>query len=292
MENIPTNNPRHTLRRWSTVAEFVAHHDLPSPNPSATAAHSRATDTKGWTGARDWHTARNLAVHGWPDGLAQVAEAKKLVKIPTALHAPQIVPRFSEEGDEVSVDRYLANEPDHWLDFPVQPTPQRGRICRVILSACASASFAPEQLIRRGAVAAALIDALESAGVRCEVSTIATMSVEEPAEDGQARGFGVPQSENYIASDAIILKRPEDPLDLERLVFWLAHPSALRRMFFRSLEDRDPGTFAYFRSNYGKPADLPPPPDSIMIGSMFSTSGAETQLDRAIAAAAAWIEAA
>jgi hypothetical protein len=296
MTTQPTHNPNHEIRHWETVAEFVAHHNTPqSPNEAQTRTSSfiknDAYRTK-FTGAESFEAAAQLAVHGWQDGLKKVSNAKKLVKIPSNMNAPQITPRFDEEGDEVAVDRYLAGEPDQWVSFPLAPTPQRGKICKVILSACASGSFSADQLIRRGAVACALIDALETAGVRCEVELQATFSERCPKDWANPipPDFSDPASTNAVLSDLITLKQAQDPLDMERLVYWLAHPSALRRFFFRALEDRPPAIFEKFSCGYGMPADLPPPADCIFIGAMISADGAETQLNNAIAAAAAWLE--
>lgn len=297
METISTHNPNHGIRRWQTVAEFIAHHDTTehaNKREILSGSFRQDNERTRFTGCDSFPAATKLAIHGWPDGLKKVIDAKKLVKIPAALNAPQITPRFADEGDEIAVDRFLSGESDHWIDFPATPTPQRGKICKVILSACASSSFSADQLIRRGAVACALVDALEAAGVRCEIEIQAIFSENCPKEWDWSNpippDYDDPQSSNTVLADLITLKRPEDPLDMERLVYWLAHPSALRRMFFRALEDRPPAVFQKFSCGYGIPADLPPPDDAIFIGAMISSSGAEAQLNRAIAAAAAWLE--
>lgn len=228
-----------------------------------------------WRGTATFEEAARLAAHGWPEGLERIAKARALIKLPIAPEAYQITPAFADEGDEVAVDRFLEGEADHWLSFPVRQTTARGRIARIRANIGASSSFSADQLMTRGAFIAALVDAMETAGIRCEV--VACMQVE--SSDGHA-GHRI----------TVTLKRAEDPAEMDRLAFWLVNPSAMRRFFIRLIE-MSPHYSTHIGDTCGAPVEFPKEDGEIYLPCMRSASGEESVKRAAIAAALQWIEA-
>ena len=75
-----------------------------------------------------------------------------------------------------------------------------------------------EAMIRKGAAVVALIDQIERSGQRVEL--IATQISKTHRQYDEQHIF-------------ITVKQPDEPLDLDRISFAVAHPSMLRRVGFR-----------------------------------------------------------
>jgi hypothetical protein len=78
----------------------------------------------------------------------------------------------------------------------------------------------PQDIINRGAAVVALIDKIQSEGQRVELIAFCHIA-------GR-------RNDRLIM--AVTVKRPEEPIDMDRVAFALAHPSMLRRAFFRVVE--------------------------------------------------------
>jgi hypothetical protein len=99
-------------------------------------------------------------------------------------------------------------------------------IVRIGFETVVSAGEQVDSIMRRGAAIGALIDALESHNIRCEVTAV--------ARDCKCYAMG-DETAGYVLFETII-KAAEAPLDLDRLAFAVAHPSMLRRITFAVLE--------------------------------------------------------
>jgi hypothetical protein len=189
----------------------------PKPLPRTPSIDSVFAASFGQFASFDETTDR--ARQGWPEGLARLQSVAALADMPQGIASLIPSPVFAEEGDEVAVDRYLDNEADCWVSFPTVPTPARGRVVSVIVHCGGNSQVSAEAWTNRGAAALSLIDALEQAGFRAEV-TIATMS----------------QTNERTFQFSCLLKRAEDPLELDRMAFFLMSSSVQRRFLFRLRE--------------------------------------------------------
>jgi len=157
--------------------------------------------------------------------MAKLAAARELVTMPEGVASLVPVPQIAEEGDEVMIDRYLDGESDCWLAFPMAETPQRGCVVSVWVHVSGGADISQDVFAARGAAALALIDALENAGFRAEVTMTGRSVTDERIFDFRA-----------------IIKRAEDSLDLDRMAFCLMSPAVQRRLLFRLREKSDAPT--------------------------------------------------
>jgi hypothetical protein len=184
--------------------------------PKRTSRGSEAS----WTGTQSFEEAMQLARNGWPEGvqrMRRVADAISQV-ISSKIIRPEA--RFDETGDEVAVDRYLEGDPEHFVSYPLQESrASGGRVFTVGFGIFVSAGVDKEYFTNRGAAVLALLDALESAGYRCELD------------------IGMAVREAYTMRCPI--KAAEHALDLDRLAFTLMHPSIFRRIQF-SIGETDP----------------------------------------------------
>lgn len=184
--------------------------------------------------------ATETARKGWPEGLAKLQAVADLAEMPQGIASLIPSPVFAEEGDEVSVDRYLDGESDCFVSFPTVPTPARGRVVSVIVHCGGNAQVQAEAWINRGAAALSLIDALEQAGFRAEVK-IATIS----------------QTGERTFQFSCIIKRAEDALDLDRMAFFLMSSSVQRRFLFR-LRETSAAPKHWIDNSMGSTQPIPP----------------------------------
>jgi len=219
--------------KFPSLEDFLTEATADSKLKANTESPSTAIGNKAMRGSYDFAEAVEMARKGWPEGLEKLAAVRELVAMPQGVASLVPVPCISEEGDEVLIDRYLDGESDCWVSFPMAATPQRGRIVSVWVHVSGGGRLSADVFASRGAAALALIDALENAGFRAEVTITAKSQTEE-------RQF------NFRA----VVKRAEDTLDLDRMSFCLMSAAVQRRLLFR-LRERSAAPTHWVKSRMG-----------------------------------------
>jgi hypothetical protein len=149
-------------------------------------------------------------------------------------------------GDEVDVGLYLSGEPECMTDWVMAETPSFGKVVKVIVHLTGTAGVSAEALMYRGLLACLLIDTLEASGLRCEVWGLPKCSADNGGDDPK-----------YLAQ--VLLKPADEPVELDRLAFMLAHPAVFRRFGFRLMEQEPEGSWAYEESTDGYGVSVPLP---------------------------------
>jgi hypothetical protein len=108
-------------------------------------------------------------------------------------------------------------------------------IVRIVVNVTATCNVPTAQIVNRGAAILSLIDRVQATGQRVELV----------AEFHCTSG-----SDTFAFS--VTVKRPEEPVDLDRIAYAIAHPSMLRRSLFRVMEFTAP----YVVCGYGNATDL------------------------------------
>ena len=138
---------------------------------------------------------------------------------------------YGPVGAFPSIPAYAAGVPEDMF-VPLEDGAANSKpIVRIAVNVVCSAWVDPQDIINRGAAVVALVDKIQSEGQRVEL--IAFCHITGHNDD------------RYIMS--VTVKRPEEPIDMDRVAFALAHPSMLRRCFFRVIEWLCP----YYLSGYG-----------------------------------------
>jgi hypothetical protein len=203
--------------------------------------------TDHWAGG-SWEEALRLAVDGWPvpllDTHVSVAALRERAGLGAAVTT--LEPAWDVTGSEVDIGAYLAGVPECMVDAVPQRTSRRGRIVAFLVPACYS-NKTPHTLIRnRGIALATLCSAIIAAGHSVEIWS----------------GFVGLIDDDRISAAARVVSAGE-PLDLGRLIFAVAHPLMLRRLWFAVWDAQDPVLAQWVRDEqYGfpshcLPADLP-----------------------------------
>lgn len=213
------------------------------------------TPSEKWYLTRSWEDAQSLARTGWADG---AAEARKLLtQFETRLGDRLVLPVFvyaEEPGYGFDVGRVLEGDPQHWLALDAQTVVADGvgQVIRVNVNCTGSSSVGAEAMIARGTAIACLVNLLELSG---------TYRVELVC-----RLISADNRENQIAIADLVVKRPDQELDLDRLTFFAAHPSALRRLGLAVYERIQPEGGSKY---YGTPTDKVPMAGEITFPAML-----------------------
>lgn len=220
----------------------------------------KASQSTDYAGGRSWDLGANftealrLARDGWEEGIRQLHALAATV--PNAVAYEQ---RYGIAGERPDVPRYLAGDPFNMVHRGKVRKPKPGMT--LVISIGANCNVNSRDMWNYGAAMTALIDRLESRGVRVEV-------------------IGCWTSQSYKRfSFSWTVKRREDALDLSAIAFGLAHPAMLRRIGFAIMERSDmPTDVGYGRSQSKiKPEDLVDAPDgALFIGGVGSTSKCHT----------------
>lgn len=235
----PHNPPApRTVREFGSWEEFVDYAEK-HKNP-AESSHNYWGATKEWYGSKSYDDAVKMARQGWADIRPEVdALVDKIKHVITPALQPAFQSYFDVSGGMVDVGRFLDGEPECMVETRLVNIAKPGRVISILIDGFYSASIDPESIKARGAAIIGLIDSLE----RMQHST----------EIWYETSFG-----GNPLTYLVKLKSVEDMLDINTLMFAIAHPSAYRRINFAAQERRGENRkFAVGEGNsYGSPDGL------------------------------------
>ncbi|MFF4600031.1 hypothetical protein [Amycolatopsis sp. NPDC001319] len=227
--------------------EFVEKATAP---PTVVGAESRRSKG-GWHGAT-WEEALTLAVDGWPLALeeADVTVAELRAGAGLDQGATELEPAWDVTGSEVDIAAFLAGVPECMVDAVPRQVSRRGKVVTFLIPAGYSHAIGHQVIINRGLALATLCTAIIDVGHSVEIWSGDTSTLRTP--EGKLRSRAM----------ARVITAGE-PFDVGRLIFAVAHPAMLRRLWF-GVWDGQPKEVAkaMMLDNYGLPApcrtdDLP-----------------------------------
>lgn len=255
------DNPNEHREVFETWAEFVDKAENgPSPLPDRSRLSRNETQAGAWYGnTKNFGQAIALARLGWAEGLARMEKVGAEVS--------QIIPSESFE-----VEAYLSNRASRgrlimsrYINDQNRPyrrkrfnydnvVPDAGKVVNINFNITASGGVDADTMFLKGALIVQLAALLESAGRSVGIAMVASNTTS---------GWRVSSAANKKSIVIMVrVKRPEERLHLENLVFALAHASTLRRLSFSVLEQA-PQTFleacGIIDGNYGKCNDVTEP---------------------------------
>lgn len=199
----------------------------------------------GWYGTSTFEEAVSLARNGWPEGLEKAAMFDAVLEqiIAEKMFEPEA--KWDVSGDWIDIGRFVTGEPEvfgEYVETEVQRTATPPKIIRIVVNVCVSAGVDTGVIIKRGAAMTALVTALERHGRRCEIDVVA------PNQMGY----------NSQRFDLVIrAKEAGEPMQLDKMVFLMAHPAILRRLIFSSWEHGNRDATPSRHSGYGRVAEMP-----------------------------------
>lgn len=209
--------------RFPTLSALVEHvRRLPGPEGSD---HPQG-DGSYWAGGTEPGTcarAIHLATYGWPEGAAkasQLAESVVNHLVAKTGVAPVVELTMDVTGAVYDVGSYLAGEPECWVAPQVV---QQKRAVRLVNNSLLSGGIPSESITNRGIAVAALALALNTMGYPVTIDTWM-------------------HGEKFSGGSYRILTRITDastgsPLDVDRVVYALAHPMSVRKLQRAAVDD-------------------------------------------------------
>ena len=202
----------------------------------------------GWYGGPIWPKALELARNGWPEGLKRMKEQVQLLQEFLPPKKLELEPALAMVGPGVlDRGRYNQGHPKPWrVRRPTnQVTDLTGKVVKILYNVGALGYVTADQMFEKGAMVCALIDLLERSNRRVELAIVSLA------------GAG-----RLAVRVEVLVKRPQDPLDMDRLAFALAHASTLRRLVFSfreqaPLEYRKAMGIGTSYPSYGSSGDCP-----------------------------------
>jgi hypothetical protein len=214
-----------------------------------------------WDYEVGFNGAIELLKSGWPEGTIRVRKLVSGVQAQvrqSVMTVNQVTLGHSVAGIAPDVGRFVAGEPESML--MLENVEVDRSIVKVVVNITSSGGVPAEALERRGAIATALVYLLESQGKTVAVDAV--NCVEHVTTKKRLR-------------TRFVLKRPEYPLDLDRLTFMLAHPAMLRRVWFAVVEsaltkrERKVHNLGDGGFGYGIPIDIKDEDADVYIGRQF-----------------------
>jgi hypothetical protein len=243
------------FQSWLEFVTYCQQHRrrFPSDNPDDGCLAKRPMSItkepeKEWDDNLGLDGALELAQTGWHKGMLQADKisAPLVEKIVGQMERPEIF--YDVEGDNLDVARFVENDPECFmrLDSEIIECPSANpRLIRLLHYASESGAVDARDIMRKGAHTMALIQALEFAGHRVELTVMvySTASIHG-------------RNTKPAAACAVTVKPFDEPINPGLAIFALAHPALLRRLGFVFAENMSKDAQENVGSAYGVPCNL------------------------------------
>lgn len=238
--------------------------------------HERAMSSKRegrgeieFSGTRTFEEAMALVRNGWPEG------RKRLMQ---AIASAQASPTFTQSVTMDVAGAYpiaalaAAGDPCSMVDLA--PVEDRVRpVVRLLIQRAASAAYETSEFENYGAAVMSYVDGLEQAGFRCEITICFASDLHEDGDQFMT----------------VIVKRAEEPIEIDRMAFVMVHPAMFRRIGFAVYENTPGLCDALSRQAYGysrNPRAEEAEPGQVIIPGVNSVKPGSPHLKTAAAALA------
>jgi hypothetical protein len=181
-----------------------------------------------WNMVESLEEALSVARDGWHAELGEslrVAEAA-VDKVTKEFELTTFEAVHDVVGSTVDVGLYLSGEPECMVDMRLAPTVKAGRVITLCASVSRSGAISVDVITRRGRIVVALAIALSQLGYALEIWGDQTTNT-----DG-----------GLVVQLRYLLQPAGEPLDVERVMFGLAHPAMSRALGF-AIRDSCPKGF-------------------------------------------------
>lgn len=234
--NVPAQSGEgnHSVRIWQTFAEYV---ECAKSAPRKYGEMSSCWEygRKKFTFTDSWDEMVALAENGW-DEVRPTVDA--LVEKIDADIAPRLQPAFQSyfdvSGGMVDVGRFLDGEPECMVETRLVEIAKPGRVVTLLISGGVMAGVDTASIIERGCAIVALVDSLEKMQHGCEIWLEMSCAKNRDATPKTAP----------VLTHLVKLKSAEDAMDVDMLMFAIAHPARHRRMTF-ALRRNEPNMHAF-----------------------------------------------
>lgn len=202
------------VEEYDTLAECLAH------ARSNTKRKSSDKEGSDWNGSKSLDEACDIGTAGWHEIRPDVDKLiNSLENVIDSTFGMMFETKFNVTGESGDIDRYLMGDPECMVDYVDVPQTRMGRVVRILVNGTFNAGVPAQTIKQRGAMICSLVDIINRMGIGVEVySEIAT------ADSGKYHSM------------LTKLHDSQQLLDIDNLMFAIAHPSMLRRISFSNME--------------------------------------------------------
>jgi hypothetical protein len=148
---------------------------------------------------------------------------------------------FDVSGSFVDMGRYLSGDPENMMDCLPVPTMKTGRVLKVAVPICYSHTVPAKTVLNRGIAVMAMVEAFSILQHPMEVWAVMGIHGSKPGVGAVRLNY------NIKVQDA------DQPVNMGRLMYWLAHPTVLRQLCFAVEETEESNVQRWFNigASYG-----------------------------------------
>jgi len=196
-------------------------------------------NSEAWAGTKSLAKACDLARNGWTEIRPMVDEllgdlTERLADKLDNLYKPM----YDFGGAYVDMGRFVEGDPECMVTFQAVPEGAMGRVIKIAVSGTASAYIDAEDIKKRGIAIISLVDTIAKLGFGVELWWDSTIE-----HTGRH-------------CTAVKLHDSADTLDINSVMFALAHPSMLRRLTFSVQEQSSNAKQQNVGGGYGRPSTM------------------------------------
>lgn len=208
--------------RFPEWASYVARAiSGPFSRPDSRSSQSIRVSGDTWQGTRTFDEAIELAKLGWPQKAREIAaQARPLFPLLSSeIEREEVI--LDVEGTGLDVARFVEGEPECFTRLSKRNAigTYGKKLLRILVNVGVNATVESDRITARGSAVVLLAQCLEIAGHRTEIV------IGERAENNK-----------YATEMYATVKRMDQPMDLPRLAFALAHTACFRRLGFSVME--------------------------------------------------------
>lgn len=231
--------------RFASPVELIKH--ATSACEMADRYRASLTGTEAFTGTKSFAEAVEVSRRGWRGGTDMINKLSAEVAHSIAGQLPVKELQYRIRGQHLNVGRYMQGSPKPYsrlIDTSVTRESYAPKNVRIVVNIAASGAINEETYLRRGAAAVVLVDTLEARRIRCQVDLVDVTTNKLTGGD---------TLEVYTT-----VKQYADAVSIDRLAFFAAHRSSLRRIGLAVVEHCSEATRTRFgigtdKGAYGLP---------------------------------------
>jgi hypothetical protein len=233
------------VRRRFTWGEWIERNTTVPPDGW------QGSNDDSWAGGSQETALRMASTDGYQDAVpeAQALATSLYDTISALVNLDTFGSMHDVTGSEVDISRYMSGEPECMLEAIPIKVAGHGRAIRIVVSFSYRCGINEATVRRRGAAVMALVYVLQQLQHPMEV--LASMAV----KGFSWGGGGSSERMSYVVE----VQRADEPVDIGRVMYALAHPTMLRRMAFR-VEDHEN---RQIRQTFGIPGGRGSPDDTV-----------------------------
>jgi hypothetical protein len=229
------------------VVEFASTEDMlrfVNEKPALWKPDKRGVHIRDWrqrddaSGADDWKSAMDLALHGWPEGRHLMTHAEGQGVSTGAAKARKW--NFDSAGAMPDVPRFIAGDPEHMIDY-LPSNHGRKPTISICVSPMCPATVTPRQRANWGAALLSWVEAEEVLGNRVDINVIYVTTNRWFLGDMRHGKIVV----KYGLKTDVMHRSIDD------MAFWLMHNAAHLRLQFAVRECLDVGKTYSSQPPYG-----------------------------------------